>query len=187
MPASRSPPAANTTTAKAISSGRRCCCPTIPSDESFSTEYFGPILSVYVYPDRNTSGCLDVVDSGAQYALTGAVIADDRYAVLQRPAPAALRSRQLLRQRQADRRGGRAAAVRRLPRLGHQRQGRLGAEPAAVDVRPVDQGDVRPANRSQLSAHGGVNDRASSTESCVRRSWRPAGRTGCAAPPNACR
>ena len=54
-----------------------------PGDESFSTEYFGPILSVYVYPDSDFERMLDVVDQGAKYALTGAVIADDRQAVLQ--------------------------------------------------------------------------------------------------------
>ncbi|HKV22776.1 MAG TPA: L-glutamate gamma-semialdehyde dehydrogenase [Mycobacterium sp.] len=54
-----------------------------PGDESFSTEYFGPILSVYVYPDSDYEQMFDVVDHGAKYALTGAVIADDRQAVLQ--------------------------------------------------------------------------------------------------------
>ncbi len=54
-----------------------------PGDESFSTEYFGPILSVYVYPDAEWEQMFDVVDHGAKYALTGAVIADDRRAVLQ--------------------------------------------------------------------------------------------------------
>jgi 1-pyrroline-5-carboxylate dehydrogenase len=53
-----------------------------PSDESFCTEYFGPILSVHVYPDDDFERILDVVDTGAKYALTGAVIADDRAAVL---------------------------------------------------------------------------------------------------------
>jgi 1-pyrroline-5-carboxylate dehydrogenase len=52
-------------------------------DESFSTEYFGPILSVHVYPDSDYEQMLDVIDSGSKYALTGAVIADDRNAVLQ--------------------------------------------------------------------------------------------------------
>src|SRR5215218_5173018 len=52
-------------------------------DESFSTEYFGPILSVHVYPDSDYDQMLDVIDSGSKYALTGAVIADDRQAVLQ--------------------------------------------------------------------------------------------------------
>ncbi len=53
-----------------------------PADESFHTEYFGPILSVHVYPDDDYERIIDVVDSGARYALTGAVIADDRSAVL---------------------------------------------------------------------------------------------------------
>ncbi|MDA4105869.1 L-glutamate gamma-semialdehyde dehydrogenase [Mycolicibacterium holsaticum] len=53
-----------------------------PTDEAFSTEYFGPILAVHVYPDDEYDRILDVVDAGAKYALTGAVIADDRSAVL---------------------------------------------------------------------------------------------------------
>lgn len=53
-----------------------------PGDESFCTEYFGPILSVHVYPDDDYERILDVVDTGAKYALTGAVIADDRAAVM---------------------------------------------------------------------------------------------------------
>ena len=52
-----------------------------PTDEAFSTEYFGPILSVHVYDDADrapapTSSTL--VDQGSAYGLTGAVIADDR-------------------------------------------------------------------------------------------------------------
>src|SRR5271165_6815907 len=54
-----------------------------PRDEAFSTEYFGPILAVYVYPDEDWEPILDVVDGGAPYALTGSVIADERAAVLQ--------------------------------------------------------------------------------------------------------
>lgn len=54
-----------------------------PADEAFSTEYFGPILAVHVYPDDDYDRILDIVDTGAKYALTGAVIADDRAAVLQ--------------------------------------------------------------------------------------------------------
>ena len=53
-----------------------------PTDEAFSTEYFGPILAVHVYDDDRWSDVLDVVDGGSTYALTGAVIADDRAAVL---------------------------------------------------------------------------------------------------------
>jgi 1-pyrroline-5-carboxylate dehydrogenase len=53
-----------------------------PTDESFATEYFGPLLSVHVYPDDQYERILDVIDAGSRYALTGAVIADDRRAVL---------------------------------------------------------------------------------------------------------
>ncbi|MFE7743455.1 L-glutamate gamma-semialdehyde dehydrogenase [Nocardia sp. NPDC057455] len=63
-----------------------------PRDESFATEYFGPILSVYVYDDAEPgaySAILAEVESAAPYALTGAVFAQDRYAIEQ--AGAALR------------------------------------------------------------------------------------------------
>ncbi|WP_158017855.1 L-glutamate gamma-semialdehyde dehydrogenase [Mycobacterium basiliense] len=53
-----------------------------PTDESFATEYFGPVLSVHVYPDDQYARVLDLIDTGTRYALTGAVIADDRDAVL---------------------------------------------------------------------------------------------------------
>jgi 1-pyrroline-5-carboxylate dehydrogenase len=52
-----------------------------PGDEAFCTEYFGPILSVHVYPDERYEEILDVIDTGAKYALTGAVICDDRAAI----------------------------------------------------------------------------------------------------------
>jgi len=52
-----------------------------PTDEMFSTEYFGPILAVHVYPDRQFSRVLDQMESFAPYALTGAVIAQDREAI----------------------------------------------------------------------------------------------------------
>ena len=44
----------------------------------FSTEYFGPILAVHVYPDRQYAKVLDQMESFAPYALTGAIIAQDR-------------------------------------------------------------------------------------------------------------
>jgi len=53
-----------------------------PTDEAFRCEYFGPILAVHVYPDEQYEQILDVVDAGSSYALTGAVVADDRTAVL---------------------------------------------------------------------------------------------------------
>lgn len=54
-----------------------------PSDEAMRVEYFGPILSVYVYPDDEWSKTLELVDATSKYALTGAVFARDRSAVEQ--------------------------------------------------------------------------------------------------------
>jgi 1-pyrroline-5-carboxylate dehydrogenase len=62
---------------------------TDPRHEIFTTEYFGPILSVYVYDDADWSSILREVDAAAPYALTGAVFARDRTVVAE--ATAALR------------------------------------------------------------------------------------------------
>ncbi|HKN99535.1 MAG TPA: L-glutamate gamma-semialdehyde dehydrogenase, partial [Pseudonocardiaceae bacterium] len=52
-----------------------------PHHEIFTDEFFGPILSVYVYPDDDYSKILDLVDTSTPYALTGSVFATDRAAV----------------------------------------------------------------------------------------------------------
>ncbi|GGK33218.1 L-glutamate gamma-semialdehyde dehydrogenase [Nocardia camponoti] len=55
-----------------------------PTDEAFSTEYFGPILAVHVYDDATPTAfadIMDTIDNGAPYALTGSFIADDRTAI----------------------------------------------------------------------------------------------------------
>jgi 1-pyrroline-5-carboxylate dehydrogenase len=54
---------------------------TDPGREAFTTEYFGPILSVHVYDDARFDDVLDLVDTTSPYALTGAVFATDRAAV----------------------------------------------------------------------------------------------------------
>ncbi len=54
-----------------------------PTHAVFSEEYFGPVLAVHVYDDAKWDAVLDLVDSSTPYALTGAVIADDPYAVAQ--------------------------------------------------------------------------------------------------------
>ena len=46
-------------------------------------EIFGPVLTVYVYPENQWAETLELVDSTSQYALTGAVFANDRKAVVQ--------------------------------------------------------------------------------------------------------
>jgi 1-pyrroline-5-carboxylate dehydrogenase len=44
-------------------------------------EIFGPVLTVWVYDDRDLDAALDICDSGSPYALTGAVFARDRAAI----------------------------------------------------------------------------------------------------------
>jgi len=44
-------------------------------------ELFGPVLTIYVYDENKFEETLKLVDSTSAYALTGAVLAQDRYAV----------------------------------------------------------------------------------------------------------
>lgn len=44
-------------------------------------EIFGPVLTVYVYKDREFEQTLELLDKTSPYALTGAVFAQDRYAI----------------------------------------------------------------------------------------------------------
>jgi 1-pyrroline-5-carboxylate dehydrogenase len=62
---------------------------TDPSHRLMSEEIFGPVLTVYVYPDARYTETLALCDQGSPYALTGAVFANDRRAIAQ--ADAALR------------------------------------------------------------------------------------------------
>ena len=52
-----------------------------PTDEMFSTEYFGPILAVHVYDDGDFEKVVAQMESIASYALTGSIIAQDRRAI----------------------------------------------------------------------------------------------------------
>jgi len=54
---------------------------TDPENEIFTTEYFGPILGVHVYDDGDYERVLDQMEGVAAYALTGAIIAQDRTAI----------------------------------------------------------------------------------------------------------
>ncbi|MEV0896323.1 L-glutamate gamma-semialdehyde dehydrogenase [Actinoplanes sp. NPDC049802] len=49
-----------------------------PGHEVFSTEYFGPILAVYVYPDDGFDEVVRLADMASPYALTGSIFATDR-------------------------------------------------------------------------------------------------------------
>ena len=54
------------------------------SDPKYVTmceELFGPVLTIYVYDENKFEETLKLVDATSPYALTGAVIAQDRYAV----------------------------------------------------------------------------------------------------------
>ncbi len=44
-------------------------------------ELFGPVLTVFVYKDKDFEKTLEIVDNTSIYALTGAVLAQDRYAL----------------------------------------------------------------------------------------------------------
>ncbi|XP_012691793.1 delta-1-pyrroline-5-carboxylate dehydrogenase, mitochondrial [Clupea harengus] len=52
-----------------------------PHDAIMSEEIFGPVLSVYVYPDKDYKQVLHLIDSTSPYALTGAVFAKDKSVV----------------------------------------------------------------------------------------------------------
>ncbi|XP_030229892.1 delta-1-pyrroline-5-carboxylate dehydrogenase, mitochondrial [Gadus morhua] len=52
-----------------------------PRDPLMSEEIFGPVLSVYVYPDNDYKEVLTLVDTTSPFALTGAVFAQDKNVV----------------------------------------------------------------------------------------------------------
>jgi 1-pyrroline-5-carboxylate dehydrogenase len=54
-----------------------------PKYKTMCEEIFGPVLSLYVYNDKDWRAMLDVVNATSPYALTGAIIATDRAAVVE--------------------------------------------------------------------------------------------------------
>lgn len=52
-----------------------------PRYTTMCEEIFGPVLTIYVYPDAQYAEALDLVNSTSPYALTGAVFANDRAAL----------------------------------------------------------------------------------------------------------
>ncbi|MGH7700893.1 MAG: L-glutamate gamma-semialdehyde dehydrogenase [Gemmatimonadales bacterium] len=52
-----------------------------PASRTMCEEIFGPVLTVYVYPESRWAETLRLVDETSPYALTGAVFAQDRRAV----------------------------------------------------------------------------------------------------------
>jgi len=54
---------------------------TDPTDEIFTTEYFGPILAVHVFDDAQYASVVAQAADVSPYALTGAIVAQDRAAI----------------------------------------------------------------------------------------------------------
>ncbi len=54
---------------------------TNPKYTTMETELFGPVVTIYVYEDAKWSETLKLVDETSEYALTGAVFSQCRYAV----------------------------------------------------------------------------------------------------------
>lgn len=52
-----------------------------PMSLTMCEEIFGPVLTVYVYHAENFEQTLELVDSTSPYALTGSIMAKDRYAI----------------------------------------------------------------------------------------------------------
>jgi 1-pyrroline-5-carboxylate dehydrogenase len=54
-----------------------------PNHKLMNEEIFGPVLTVYVYPDQDFESTMDILDKTSPYALTGAIFAKDRNAIVQ--------------------------------------------------------------------------------------------------------
>ncbi|ARS41187.1 1-pyrroline-5-carboxylate dehydrogenase [Sphingobacteriaceae bacterium GW460-11-11-14-LB5] len=52
-----------------------------PKYTTMCEELFGPVLSVYVYEDQEFDQVLEIIDTTSPYALTGAILSQDRYAI----------------------------------------------------------------------------------------------------------
>jgi 1-pyrroline-5-carboxylate dehydrogenase len=56
---------------------------TNPRFKTMEEEIFGPVLTIYVYPDEQFTDTLELCDQTSPYALTGAIFAQDRQALVQ--------------------------------------------------------------------------------------------------------
>ena len=54
---------------------------TNPNYKTMHQEIFGPVMTIYVFKDDEFDKTLKLVDSTSEYALTGAILATDRYAI----------------------------------------------------------------------------------------------------------
>jgi 1-pyrroline-5-carboxylate dehydrogenase len=54
---------------------------TDPKYTTMCTELFGPVVTIYIYDDKDWADTLKLVDGTSEYGLTGAVLSADRYAI----------------------------------------------------------------------------------------------------------
>ena len=54
---------------------------TNPKYATMETELFGPVMTIYIYEDAKWQDTLELVDQTSEYALTGAIFSQDRYAI----------------------------------------------------------------------------------------------------------
>ena len=52
-----------------------------PMYTTMQQELFGPIITIYVYEDKDWKNILKTIDNTSVYALTGAILSQDRYAI----------------------------------------------------------------------------------------------------------
>ena len=52
-----------------------------PNYDTMNRELFGPLVTIYIYPDNDWENTLKLIDKTSDYALTGAVYSQDRYAL----------------------------------------------------------------------------------------------------------
>ncbi len=57
------------------------CVTTNPKFKTMEEEIFGPVLTIYVYDENKYEETLKLVDETSEYALTGSIMATDRYAI----------------------------------------------------------------------------------------------------------
>jgi 1-pyrroline-5-carboxylate dehydrogenase len=56
---------------------------TNPKYATMETELFGPVVTIFVYEDSKWAETLKLVDETSEYALTGAIFSQDRYAIVE--------------------------------------------------------------------------------------------------------
>ena len=118
-----------------------------PGFDLMQRELFGPVVTAYVYDEKR-------LRRRARARRRDVAVRADRRGLRDRPARPIEQARRALRNAAGnfyvnDKPTGAVvgpAAVRRRPRVGHQRQGRLDVEPDPLGQPAHDQGDVRAAD-----------------------------------------